>query len=300
MRGLLDGREVVDREARDDGEELPAPPEPLVDEILREGAVVFDERREHGAADLGVARLVALDAVHHLFEHLVAHGVRERRQPDELQVGKTRLEDEVGRDGELDGVGADAASLLDEAARLRDRDPVVRVIELVCPVERGSDGNSSCMSTSGICVWRSSSSAPSSAVPRQALVRPKRAPRRLPTTAANSARGRVAACSLTALRHSPAARAWSSGLPDDPRTASSEASSVCVAMHLRRSSGRVIPVAPVLARQPRTASERLGECVLLADVAQFPIEITPQVSHSSRFNMTLAASILYSAWGVIN
>ena len=63
------------------------------------------------------------------------------------------------------------------------------------------------MSSSGIWVWRNSSSAPSNEVLRQALLRPKRAPRRLPITAANSASGKVAACSFSPLTHSGASLA---------------------------------------------------------------------------------------------
>ena len=64
--------------------------------------IVLDDGGEHGRADLRVARLVALDAAHHLLEHRVAHAVGQRREPDELQVGEAGLEHEVGRDRELD------------------------------------------------------------------------------------------------------------------------------------------------------------------------------------------------------
>ena len=99
------------REAGDDREQQPAAPEPLVDQVL---GVARDRASttvaSTGRADLGVARLVGLDALHHLLEHPVADAVRQRRQPDELQVGEAGLEHEVGRDRELDRVGARAAA----------------------------------------------------------------------------------------------------------------------------------------------------------------------------------------------
>ena len=202
-RAVLDGREVVHREAGHDGEELPAAPEPLVDEGLRARAIVLDQLREHRPADLGVARLVALDALHHLLEHLVAHLVRERRQADELQVREPGLEDEVGRHRELDGVAAEQ-HLVDQVAG-RDRDPVVRVVELVRPVElrvRGHELVHEQQRDLRVAVARRARRAAPSGARRS--VRPKRAARRLPTTAANSASGSVAACSLSALRHSRA------------------------------------------------------------------------------------------------
>jgi hypothetical protein len=88
---------------------------------------------EHRRADLGVARLVGLDALHHALEHAVADLGRHRRQADELQVGEAGLEDEVGGDGELDR-GRREQHLVDQVAG-GDGDPVVAVEEAVGPVE---------------------------------------------------------------------------------------------------------------------------------------------------------------------
>ena len=52
----------------------------LSTQALRVLAVVLDEDLEHGAADLRVARLVGLDALHHLLEHPVARVARQRRE----------------------------------------------------------------------------------------------------------------------------------------------------------------------------------------------------------------------------
>jgi hypothetical protein len=57
-----------------------------------------------------------------------------------------------------------------------------------------------------ISVWRNSSGAPKQAIARQALSRPKRAPRRLPMVPVNSARGKAAACTFPACRRRRAPR----------------------------------------------------------------------------------------------
>ena len=79
----------------------PAPPKPLIDEILGPFGVVTDQCRDHRMTDLGVARLVGLDARDHFLEHPVADVVGHRRESDELEVGKARLEYEIGSDGEF-------------------------------------------------------------------------------------------------------------------------------------------------------------------------------------------------------
>ena len=112
------------------------------------------------------------------------------------------------------------------------------VIEAVGPVElRGPSARGRASATSGIWVWRSSSSAPKVAVVRQALSRPKRAARRLPTTAANSASGRVAACSLSAFSQARGQLLEIGDATDAPRA--------------RRSNGRFLLVlaGDVLARR---------------------------------------------------
>jgi hypothetical protein len=134
-RAVLERRQVVHGEAGHHGEEEPAPPEPLVDEPLGERAVGGDDRLEHRAADLRVPRLVALDARDHFLEHAVADVVGERRETEELEIGEAGLEDEMRGDRELDRVRAEE-KLVDEMA-CRDRDPVVRMVEAVRPVELG-------------------------------------------------------------------------------------------------------------------------------------------------------------------
>jgi hypothetical protein len=83
---------------------------------------------------------------------------------------------------------------------------------------------SSCIKASGICAWRISSSAPSVDIVRHALSRPKRAPRKLPITAANSASGSVAAWSFNAASHAGGNLRMSSGRPTTSWTARSDAS----------------------------------------------------------------------------
>jgi hypothetical protein len=91
----------------------PAAPKPLVDQILSPFGVVTDQCREHRMTDLGVTRLVGLDARDHFLEHPVADVVGDRREPDELEVGKARLEHEIGSDGEFERVRPNA-HLIDE------------------------------------------------------------------------------------------------------------------------------------------------------------------------------------------
>ncbi len=74
---------------------------------------------------------------------------------------------------------------------------------------------SSCIRRSGMPVWRISSSAPNVEAARHAALRPKRAERRLPITAANSASGSVAAWSLSPL--TPPRDRASGSPPADPR-----------------------------------------------------------------------------------
>jgi hypothetical protein len=64
---------------------------------------------------------------------------------------------------------------------------------------------------------------------RQALSRPKRTARKLPTTAANSASGNVAACSFTPLNQAGSSFLKSSTFPMISRTARTDASfALCV------------------------------------------------------------------------
>ena len=70
-------------------------------------------------------------------------------------------------------------------------------------------------------MWRSSSSAPKLAAVRQALVRPKRAARRFPITAANSASGSIALWSLSPLSQVRGSRLKSEIRPSASRTAPS-------------------------------------------------------------------------------
>ena len=128
-------------------------------------------------------------------EQTIADLVRHRREADELQVGEPGLEHEVGPHRELDRIGPQQQLVDRWRAAIATQLSVWknRCVQSNC----WSQATSGCMSRSGICVWRSSSSAPNLAAVRQAPWRPKRAARRFPITAANSASGRVASCSFS-------------------------------------------------------------------------------------------------------
>jgi len=130
------GRErsqVVHAKSRQHAEQVPGTPEPFVDEPLRVFAIALGEDLEHRPADLRMARLVGLDALHHRLEHRIAGVARERRKRDELQVGEARLEHQVRPDRELDRIGRQQQ--LVHQVPGRDRHPVVGVVEAVHPVE---------------------------------------------------------------------------------------------------------------------------------------------------------------------
>ena len=121
--------------------------------------------------------------------------VGQRRQADELQVGEAGLEARSGwRWRTRWGRGRAAARRTGGGRRSPPScsSDKSRQVQSNCR----SQPTSSCISSSGIWVWRNSSRPPNRAMVRQALLRPKRAPRRLPMTAANSASGRVGGVQL--------------------------------------------------------------------------------------------------------
>ena len=195
---MRERREVVHREAGHDREQQPAPPEPLVDEVLRVRSVVLDHLGQHRPADLGVARLVALDARQHRLEQAIAR----RRAPAPTAPTNCRLVKPVSNTKLVptaNSIGVGAQQQLVHHVARRDRHPVVGVIEAMRPVELRVPGHQLVherQRESGCGEARRARRRSRSCARRCA--RPKRAARRLPITAANSASGSVAACSLRA------------------------------------------------------------------------------------------------------
>jgi hypothetical protein len=138
-----------------------------------------------------VARLVGLDGLDHGLEHRVADLVGERGEADELEVREAGLEDEVGRDGELDGVGEERSSSARWRAAMATQS--LRVVEAVRPVELGVGAHELVHDQERDLRVAELVQRPEVAMVRQAESRPKRAARRLPIVAANSASGKVPA-----------------------------------------------------------------------------------------------------------
>ena len=136
--------------------------------------------------DLGVARLIGLDARQRLLEQVVIGGVRQSGQGHELEVGEAGLEHEVELDGHIDGVGGNEHVV--EEVPGGDHHPLVGVVRPVRPVEvavetqhvvaDASAGSGYGASRRGHPAWPSSAtrcrdrSGPSGARPRGRRTRP--------------------------------------------------------------------------------------------------------------------------------
>src|SRR5262249_41221287 len=96
-------------------------------------AVVLDNHSEHRRSYLRMSRLVGLNAAEHLFEHVIANHVRQRREPYELEVGEPSLKDEIGRHRKLYGISSQQQ--LVNQMPCRHRHPVIGVIKFVDPVK---------------------------------------------------------------------------------------------------------------------------------------------------------------------
>ena len=276
-RAVAQGRQVVHREPGHDREEQPAAPKPLVDEVLGVIRIVFENRFENGAPDLSVAGFVGLDALDHLLEHPVAHAVGHRGQADELQVCEAGFEDEIGPDGELDRVRGDQ-ELVDEVTS-GDGDPVVRVEELVRPIELRIPGHQFMHQQE----W-------DLRVP-ELIERPERR-RSPPRAVASEPAGAQVADDCGELRQRKSRCVELDGIqpagieflevldPADRVPHSVNGSILCVLVRDILAVGgpvRFIPALPLGLRQPGTAARRFREGLFLVDVRELPVELAGQI-----------------------
>jgi hypothetical protein len=78
---------------------------------------------------------IRLNTGNHPLEHVVTRFASERRQSNELQIRKPGFQHDVGGDMEFNRVLSDG-QLIEEVSR-GNREPIVGVVKLVCPIELG-------------------------------------------------------------------------------------------------------------------------------------------------------------------
>src|SRR5580692_8859458 len=134
-RGLasLDGCHIVRRKPGDNRKKMPIPPEPLVYEVLCILRIVLHESCENGMTDLRVPGFVRLNTSDHLLKRMIGGSMRQRGKTHELKVCEPRFKHYVCSDVVLDRILPNGQFV--EKVPRRYREPVIRVIKLMDPVE---------------------------------------------------------------------------------------------------------------------------------------------------------------------
>jgi hypothetical protein len=199
----------------------------------------------------------------------------QRGQADELQIGESGLEHEVGRDRELDRIRAQQH--LVECVARGDGDPVVGMIEAVRPVEAGVAGDQVVHQLEG------DLRVPElveGAQQRHAAPRPVTAEACRAEIADHGGELRQRQRGRVQLHRAHPTRVEPRRTAARQRLANGDHRRLLLRLHAHvvdeGGAKLLLPSRPIRVRQPRTSAARLGKEVAGIDVARLPVELPRQ------------------------